>query len=65
VLFVPDADTTELFFPIVPFLGLEIGLADDVNAFALGSFGPGIHVHEPEAGLESALEARLGIEYLL
>jgi hypothetical protein len=62
-LFVPDADV-EVFLPIVPFVGLEIGLADDLEATVLGAFGPGLHVHEPAAGIETAIQVAVGIAYL-
>lgn len=65
VLLVPDAGVTELYFPILPFGGLELGLADDLNATFLLAFGPGLHVHEPETGLEVGFQALFGISYLL
>ena len=65
VLVVLDADGTELFFPVVPFGGIELGLADDLNLSAVLEFGPALHVHEPEAELEATIRALFGIQYLL
>ncbi len=59
-----DAGEQEFFFPLLPSGGFELGLADDLNLFVLGKFGPAIHVHEDTA-LEAMLQLQGGISYLL